>query len=213
MQNEEEAKYLGIHIGAEGENKKEFISRIEKRKDLAMRMRRAKLTPEEILIVYNRIWIPQIKYCLTITQFSPDQCKWILSPVLNISLAKLGYNRHMPREVVHGEEKYRGLGMMSTECVHTTEQVQFTMWKLMEGREIGRMMQILLETSQLEAGCEERILEGNMKTWSTLKKTWLVKLWQKISNINRCMYHNKTWTPKRQREGDEYIMDEIKKTV
>ena len=80
----------------------EFICRKTQAKSLAVQMMKNQLSHYEALILYKMIWIPQISYCLPIVTFNHKECQEIHRPILNAFLTKSGYNRHMPRAVVHG---------------------------------------------------------------------------------------------------------------
>ena len=80
----------------------ETIYRKEQSQKMADKIKEAHLTRDEALVLYSKIWIPQIQYALPITTFTETQAKQIHSPMLHATLPKLGFNRCTPRALVHG---------------------------------------------------------------------------------------------------------------
>jgi hypothetical protein len=76
-------------------------------------------------------------------------------------LATMGYNRHMPREVVYCSMKYQGLGMKHLYDIQGVESTRLLLQELNNDSVTSEMIKCLLEAIQMEAGIGKQILEDN----------------------------------------------------
>jgi hypothetical protein len=68
---------------------------------------------------YTTVFAPSVKYVLPVTSISPTKLHTIQSRSVSSVLSRLGYNRHMPRQVVFASKLYGGIGLLNL----PTEQV------------------------------------------------------------------------------------------
>ena len=93
---------LGIKAAADGTYKQEYMTRLDKSRELAGRLKAVPLNLSLTWQAYYCRWKPAITYCLPITTFSLKECGKIQSPFFTALLPKLGINRHIPRALLHG---------------------------------------------------------------------------------------------------------------
>jgi hypothetical protein len=86
------------------------------------------------------------------TTFSKKDCEEIQKPVVNAILPKMGIARTAPR-VVFGTAQYGGLGFTHLTELQGHTRIQYLQGHLLCGDPTGRLMQMLLEYTQLECGC------------------------------------------------------------
>ena len=70
-----------------------------------------KLTKHQAKTLYETIWFPMMQYSLAATQFTKAQCEELMKPVRQIAFARMGFNRNMPPEVMHGPREFGGYGL------------------------------------------------------------------------------------------------------
>eukprot|EP00957_Ditylum_brightwellii_P188771 14369172-Ditylum_brightwellii.AAC.1 len=98
-------KQLGVATCPEGDFsqahkvKKDYITAI------ANRSRKAFISPKNAYQIYYNVWLPSCWYTLSVTNFTKAQCLDIMRPIVNVLVAKMGFNRHMPRVVIYGTRK------------------------------------------------------------------------------------------------------------
>ena len=103
-------RLLGIMAAANGTYKQEYDTRLEKSWELAGCLLISPLNISLSWQAYYYRWKLAITYCLLITTFTPKECMKIQSPFYNVLLPKLGINRHMPRDLLHGPPQIAGIG-------------------------------------------------------------------------------------------------------
>jgi hypothetical protein len=70
----------------------------------------------------------------------------------------LGYNRHMPREVVFCSTKYQGIGLQHLYNVQGSEGTRLILQELKHTGSTRTMLKYLLEVIQMESGLGNPIL-------------------------------------------------------
>jgi hypothetical protein len=120
-------------------------------------------------------------------------------------LASMGYNRHMPREVVFGSTLYQGLNLRHLYDIQGMESTRLLLQEINSTTTTKTLMQCLLDVIQLEAGIGKPVLEDNRPLdyiewgWIPSIRDFLFHIKAKIMNASR--------TPTTYRQGDSYIMD------
>jgi hypothetical protein len=78
---------------------------------MAIKINTGALSTIQAKMAYESFYLPAIRYSLSITSINQINFESIQSMATLVILAALGFNRHMPREVVYGTGKYQGLGL------------------------------------------------------------------------------------------------------
>jgi hypothetical protein len=98
---------------------------------------------------------------LAITSINQIDFESIQSTATLAILAALGFNRHMPREVVYGIGKYQGLGLQHLYDIQGIDSTRLLLQELNHQGPTKYMLQNLLEVIQMESGLGNPILEDN----------------------------------------------------
>ena len=104
----EAERILDVRCALNGQDEVEFKYRLAETTTLVGRIVSAPLTRNDAEIVCIERWMVSIKYCLSITRLSPDQCHQLSIPTEKALLLKLGFNRHMPKVVLYGPKNTGG---------------------------------------------------------------------------------------------------------
>jgi hypothetical protein len=113
-------------------------------------------------MAYDSFYIPAMRYSLSITAINQMDFENIQKNATNSLLASLGFNRHMPREVVFCTQKYQGLGFKHLYDVQGTDSTRLLLQELnYRESSTNAMLRILLDVMQQEAGIQAPILEDN----------------------------------------------------
>ena len=113
----------------------------------------APLTKDEALMSFSRIYIPSLRYGLGTCYFLPKDLITIQQPAIRAILPKMGFNRHLSRDVVFGPRNIGGLGLPSLVFEQGLQQIQFIGRHLRSPTSTLRpLFQISLEWFRLLAG-------------------------------------------------------------
>ena len=91
-----------VYVAMDGKDTEEHKQRLIQVKDLARAIRSSPLDRCDAEVVYQERWVPSVGYCLPVTQFSLEQCEELMVPFYAAMLPKMGFNRHLPRELRYG---------------------------------------------------------------------------------------------------------------
>jgi hypothetical protein len=156
-------KLLGVMKNPIGNQQDEIHRLKEKSNKLALQINSHALSRFEAKMAYDSFYIPAMRYSLSTTSINQMDFETIQKNATNSLMSALGYNRHMPREVVFCTQKYQGLGFKHMYDIQGTDSVRLLLQELNfnEGT-TTTMIRILLEVIQQEAGMiQAPILEDN----------------------------------------------------
>ena len=120
----------------------------------------------------------------------------------------MGYNRHMPREVVYGPIQMGGLGMHDLYIEQGIKATTALMGHLREPNSYtGKMMRIELQWCQVQAGISTNLLEEPSIAVEYIETCWIMNLRNFLDTYG--MHVNITCPdiPKIACENDEFLMD------
>jgi hypothetical protein len=97
--------------------------------------------------------MPSLGYGTPATTLTNQDFEEIQKPVVNVILPKMGITRSAPRAVIFGTAQFGGLGLTHLTAMQGHTRLQYLLGHLRCGDATGRLMQMLLEYTQLECGC------------------------------------------------------------
>jgi hypothetical protein len=106
-------------------------------------------------------------------------------------LSTMGFNRHMPREVVYCSKAFQGLGLKHLYDVQGSDSVKLLLQELNHHGTTGNMIRHLLEVIQMESGIGCATLENNRPLsyiewgWIPAIRDFLFHIKAKITNVTR----------------------------
>ena len=201
-------KVLGINVPINGKWEKEFRRWNALSRQYAGVVRRAQLNRQCGNMVYHSLWLPKVKYIAGIVNFKKKQWNNIQSPILNECLACSGYNRRMPRAVVFGPAQYGGMGWEEINTTAMYEATNLALKHLKRDDDVGKLIKINIETTQLLAGVGTPVLELNTCI-KYLEDSWIMTLHNHLINTGMHLVTQDTWVPNIQRVNDNIIMDMV----
>jgi hypothetical protein len=156
-------------------------------------------------MAYDSFYIPAMRYSLAISSINQTDLETIQRNATTPLLAALGYNRHMPREVVFCQRKYQGLGLKHLYDLQGKDSVRLLLQELNSDNTTNTMLKLWIESIQMEAGIQKPILEDTQPL--------LYIEWGWIPGIRDFLHHidakitNLTTGLQTYRENDQLIMD------
>jgi hypothetical protein len=205
MTSETSQKLLGVMRNPIG-NQQDEIARLQKKSNrLATLINLNALSATEAKIAYDSFYIPAMRYSLPITSINQMDFEIIQKKATSAILASMGYNRHMPREVVFGPTLYQGLNLKHLYDIQGMESTRLLLQELNSATTTRTMIQCLLDVIQLEAGIGKPVLEEN-RSLDYIEWGWIPSIRDFLFHIN-AKITNATKVPTTYRQGDSYIMD------
>jgi hypothetical protein len=160
---------------------------------------------------YNAFYMPGLGYGTPATTLSKKECEEIQRPVVNAILPKMGIARTAPRAVVFGTAQYGGLGLTHLMALQGHKCLQYLLGRLRCGDATGRLIQMLLEYTQLECGCRGNPLAQEYKYYSALliNTNWITEVWEHLQTLKSKVEIDGLWKPSENRERDIVIMESL----
>jgi hypothetical protein len=205
LPSDKSQKLLGVMKNPIG-NQQDEIQRLRTKSNrLATQINTHALSTKEAKLAYESFYLPAMRYSLAITSINQIDFESIQKQAIASLLSALGYNRHMPREVVFCSRFYQGLGMKHLYDIQGTDSTRLLIQEINTPSPTSKMLKCLLEVVQMESGIGKPILEDN-RPLSYIEWGWISGLRDFLHHINGSIT-NATATPSIYREGDSYIMD------
>jgi hypothetical protein len=130
-------------------------------------------------MAYNAFYMPILGYGTLATTLKKQDCEEIQKPVVNAILPKMGIARSALRAVIFGTAQFGGMGLTQLAAMQGHTRLQYLLVHLRCGDSTGRLMQILLEYTQLECGCRGNPLAQDYNNYSALliNTKWIREVW------------------------------------
>ena len=146
------------------------------------------------------------------TTMSEEQCNNIFKPIRAGVLPKAGYCRTIPSKVLHGPEKYGGIGIRDLHTIQETEHIRALIDDGGTDTPTGKLLQIATEGHTLETGRGGQIFDMPYQRIEMILTTTWVKDTLKYLSDNRLQVQTSGPTMQKWREGDKYLMEALDST-
>jgi hypothetical protein len=165
---EEGHRTLGFQISGDGKCIAQKKAMEEKAIIFGEAIRRSTMWRGESGMAYNAFYMPSLGDATPATTLKKQDCEEIQKPVVNAILPMMGILRSALRAVVFGTAQFGGLGLTHLTVMQGHTRLQYLLGHLICGDAMGRLMQMLLEYTQLECGCRGNPLAQDYKNYSAL---------------------------------------------
>jgi hypothetical protein len=187
-------------------NQQDEIQRLKTKSNrLATQINSHALSTKEAKLAYESFYLPAMRYSLAITSINQIDFESIQKTATGSMLSTLGYNRHMPREVVFCSKLYQGLGMKHLYDMQGMDSTRLLLQEINSTSTTSKMLRCLIEVIQMESGIGQPILEEN-RPLSYIEWGWIPGIRDFLHHINASIT-NIIPIPPLFRQGDSYIMD------
>ena len=92
---------LGFRMTRSGTQKPEIQFRLSQSDKLDARLQSSRLTPKESWVLYSAIYNAKIYFPAKISSYNHDDWSQITSRAIMVFLPKMGFNRHMKRDLAY----------------------------------------------------------------------------------------------------------------
>jgi enamine deaminase RidA (YjgF/YER057c/UK114 family) len=206
LATDESQKLLGVMKNPIGNQQDEVLRLRRKSDQFATKMNSHLLTRADAILAYEAFYVPAMRYSLGITSINQMDFELIQSSATTAFLAAMGYNRNMPRAVVHAPKLYQGLGLRHLYDLQGCDSTRLFLQEInMKKSSTNMMLKATLDAIQLESGIGKPIMEDTRPLdyiewgWIPSIRDFLHHIEAKITGV--------TQNPPLFRKNDCYIMD------
>ena len=199
-------KVLGCHVAVDGTWKKEVgIWKLEATR-FGTKVKNAGFNRTCGSKLYPTIWLPKLRYISPAVCFTKTQSDDIDRPVVRHCLSATGFSQRFPRVVVFGPTLLGGLQWETCYSTQTYEKIKFFLGHTRRKDRLGSLLQILMQSVQLAAGIEAKILQTTIPWTQWVESTWLSFLQQNLWDIGgELVVGHECYKPPR--INDKFLMD------
>ena len=200
---------LGVWQAIDGNEKTQTQKLKDKAHEWSRAASRSSLTRHDSVIGMKTSLYPSITFGLMATTLSQKQGEEIFKPIREGALPKTGYARSMPALVVHGPEKYGGVGIKDIYSLQGIAHIKALLDEGGTSTPTGQLIQQVMEGHTIEAGRARNLFDlpySEIKhelTYSWVQDT-LRFLDEKKIKIQGDLPTLKKW-----RDNDSFLLDDI----
>ena len=190
-------KYLGVHINMEGTWKSEFGRRKTQFKEIAQKIRTAKMTRLDAYLIYQVRYKKALTYFLHHTHLSTTQCDEIQRPFILAILPKMGFNRFMKRAVIFGPEKFGGMALADAKIEQAVSIIADMMVEIQRATIVGAQYTNLIATYQQYLGIDTPFFLSDPSNFPYKpKNSRITFIWQSLYHSQATVQGESWWLPK-----------------
>ena len=201
---------LGVALAPTGEDSAQAENLLNVSNRIAALMSSSNLSRVESYLAYRTSWVPSIGYSLGTTCLSDKQLDKIQSQATGAFLSKIGINRNFPRAAAYAPLLCGGLDFRDLKIEQGISRVGYLMSHMFHQTTLGSLMEISLQTAQLEAGSVTLLLTNPSVPLPYLTECWITSLRQFMGNNQISLEFNSNWNFSMPRAGDCMLMDKFR---
>jgi hypothetical protein len=166
----------------------DFTQQIKVMKDKADKfagyIKSPRLTKTDIKVFHKTIYTPAMKYPLPAIAIDEEEFETIQAKIIPAIVQRLGFNSKLPTAVRFGPVSMGGLGLLDLRTESGIAMLQYFRHEVYGQTQVGQLLLIQLQTSQLESGIPYPLLEEPTRLIPYLTPNWVLSLRQFLSNHN-----------------------------
>jgi hypothetical protein len=173
---------LGAYISPSGDSAEQLRQLRRKAIHMSAGITRARISPQQARTWHDCYYFRSVGFPLPTLATDEENLEPVQTPIISPLLQKLGYNRNMPREVVFGPKTLGGINLFNLKTEYGVEAISFLQDSLYRRDDVGIMLLISIQTSQLEAGISTPLLSAPHIYIPYLTPTWVLSVRQFMYN-------------------------------
>ena len=146
-------------LSPEGNNQDEYKKLVQCGRTMSCNISASKLQCHEVLVAYQTMLQPAMKYLLCSSTFTFQQCPQIDRSYMPTLLTRTGFNKITKRLLFYGPPNLGAFGFTDTYTDQGIAHLQMFLGQLRHDNELAQLMHmhILLEKVQLQMGIPENL--------------------------------------------------------
>ena len=174
----------------------------------ASSIKNSSLRPNEIILSYYSVLIPQITYRLAAASLSFQQCDKIMEIIYPVLLNAHGLPISFPRDIAAAPFMYGGLNIVHLYDMQGKENIKFLTLHIKRMDTAGQLMLIHLKYTHVLVGMPDPFQKYNFeKSRLLVSNSWLANIWEYISQCNTSFDLTEDISTHPQREHDRCIIE------
>jgi hypothetical protein len=180
----------------------------DKSDNLGNKIYTCQLNRRQSRMAYNSCYVPALLYSLTAVNLTKNQTDCIQQHALTNFIRKCGFDKHFPRSVVYGSEKFGGLGFTQLYVASCSNKIQSLLAHINSNTMLGKMFLINMNWTQMLTGLSTPILKENTNI-NYVTSNWFIGLCEFMRYISATIHILDCWTPIIKRQNDFVIMEKV----
>ena len=152
------------------------------------------LKQHEVAMAYKMMLHPAMKYALSSTTLTTQECAKVDRSYLPTLLSWMGINHCTKQTLLFGPPSPGALGFTNTWTDQGIAQVQLLLGHLRQDTDIGKLMQIVMENLQLVIGSALSLFQHSVKqVLQFCSHNWLLNVWDFVLSIGGRIHLERAW--------------------
>ncbi|MGL5936607.1 MAG: hypothetical protein ACRCZI_13415, partial [Cetobacterium sp.] len=200
-------KALGIMVRPDGKMIDQMKELKKKTAQWCDGIRTRRIHPEEAWYSLTATILKTLEYPLTATTFTADQCKELLRPVLKTALPLCRIQRRLPRALVHGSIRSRGLDLPNLYWVQLIHHLHTILRHMHRNSPSQELHTENMDLVQFHIGSTVNFWELPFEEYGSLAPDgWMKNTWQALSQTT-LSFKGPQFGLLDEREDDRALMD------
>ncbi|KAI2501852.1 hypothetical protein MHU86_12617 [Fragilaria crotonensis] len=201
------SRLLGVYLSPSGDFSEQLKVMKTKADNYATRLRSPRLTAQDIRVFHKTTYTPAMRYSLAALAVDEEELGSVQSKVLAAMLQGMGVSSKLPTAIRHAPLDMGGIELLDLRTEMGIASLRLIRNSVFANSEVGKMIVMNVQYSQLEAGTGYNILEKPSQHVSYLTPTWITSVRQFISNHAITITFTEQLLPALRTTRDKYIMD------
>lgn len=207
---DESTRMLGVYMNPMGDFSNHFNILRKNANSYAARLMSPRLTETDVRIFHRAIYIPAMQYSLPSLAIDGEALSTVQLKVVQTMLQQMHVSSTIPTSICHGPISLGGLEVHNLRTEYGIETLKYIRNAIYSDSEVGNLMHINLQYSQLESGIGEPLLKHLRIHLPYLTPSWILSLVrQYLSNHNMTVTLTDTYHPILRSSSDQYIMQPV----
>ena len=200
------SRILGVIQTPEGDFSDHIAMLKAKADKYAGYLRSPRLSALDVKIFHQTMYGPAMRYSLPAVAVDEEELEQIQTKILPTIVQKLGHSSKLPTAIRHGPPEMGGIGLMDLRTEVGIEMIRFFRHSVYKQSQVGKLLLLSLQSSQLEAGIPTLLLEEPKTVVPYLTPTWILSMRQYMFNHNISITITDVKPPQLVSSTDEFIM-------
>jgi hypothetical protein len=170
-------------------------------------LRSPRITATDARVFHRSIYSPAMRYSLPAIAVDEEELNQIQSRIIPTIVQKLGLSTKLPTAIRYGPSSMGGLGLLDLRTESGIEMIKYFRHEVFGGTQVGKLLLLQLQSSQLESGLPNPLLEEPALHIPYLTPTWILSMRQFMSNHNISITLTHHYKVDLLGRHDQYIMN------
>jgi hypothetical protein len=173
---------LGVDKNMVGDDINHMDRLKQKSDQFGFQIKNCKLSRKQIIMAFNMMYFPAMKYGLPAASFSLENIERIQKYTIDKFLSAMGYDHSTPRDLIFGPEEYGGFNIRHLFTEMMGMKLDLIISHLRSDSNLGKALLININYIQLISGVEEPILSSKQNI-PYIESNWVLHIREFVVSI------------------------------